>query len=256
VRILVSLAASLFAFAGGIAADLDSQVKNWKPGDEVPHRLLSFPDGNVPPLSLMRTDAYDEAFTVRPYIHKIDNDALLEEIVFDPRSERGAFEAAVVTVIDHKGLVWFSKILAKRDSTRWEHDAFRQILRSPFARTSVAFISKDAMTEANARQALEEIKAKLDKGESWKAAYGSVADAYPDTERRKREPGVPTTLIGYMYSGWVSAFGFDFSSLHITSTVPAALFAAAIRSGKGGRIVSTPSGQYLVYVYELYSPGP
>ena len=168
-------------------------------------------------------------------------------IVYDRRSERSAFEAAVITLINHKGLPWFSKMLAGRDSTRWEHDAFRQMFSLPFARCSAAFISRDAMTNDAARKALEEIKAKLDKGGSWKDAYGSVANAHPDIERRKREPGVPITLVGYMYSGWVSEFGFDFSSLHITSTVPAAVLAEAIHSGKGGNMVSAPTGQFLVF---------
>lgn len=246
--------ALLFVCDARAAGDLDSQIKNWKPGEEVPHALLSFPDGNVPPLSLVQSDAYDDSFTARPYILRIKNDLLLEAIIFDPRSGRGALDAAVVTLIDHKGLSWFAKLVNDQNSTRWELDAFREILNRSFVKCSVAFIAKDAMPEAEAKNALEEIRTKLNKGVPWKDAYGSVADKHPDAKRRKNEPRVPGTSVGYLYSGWVSADGFDFSSLHFTTNVPIAYFADATRSGKGGKIVSAPNGFYLIYAFELYLP--
>ncbi|MGH8042001.1 MAG: hypothetical protein ACREPN_08160 [Rudaea sp.] len=251
------LAMLMLLFIGDVTAagDLHGQIKNWKPGDEVPHALLSFPNGDVPPLSLIHSDAYEGVFTARPYILSIKNDALLEAIIFDPRSERGAFEAAVTTLVDHKGLIRFSKLIANRSSTNWRLDALREILNRSFSQCSVAFIAKDAMAEREAKKALEEIKTQLDKGASWKDAYGSVADKHPEGKRHKNEPRGPGTLVGYMYSGWVSADGFDFSSLHFTANVPTAFFADAIRSGKGGKVVSAPNGFYLIYVFELYLPG-
>jgi hypothetical protein len=251
--ILVGL---MLLFVGDVTAagDLHSQIKDWKSGDEVPHALLSFPDGKVPPLSLVRSDAYEDSFTARPYILSIKNDELLEAIIFDPRSERGAFEAAVVTLVDHKGLVWFAKLIANRSSTNWKLDAFREILNRSFSQCSVAFIAKDAMPDSEAKKALGEIRTQLDKGESWKDAYGSVADKHPDIKHRENKHHVPGTLVGYMYSGWASADGFDFSSLHFTANVPTAFFADAIRSGKGGEVVSAPNGFYLIYVFELYLP--
>ena len=255
-RTCTFLAGLMLIFTGQVTAagDLDSQIKNWKPGEEVPHALLSFPDGNVPPLSLVHSDAYEDVYTARPHILGIKNDELLEAIVFDPRSERGAFEAATVTLVDHKGLVWFAKLVANRSSTSWKLDALREILHRPFSQCSVAFIAKDSMPESEAKKALEEIKVKLDKGASWKDAYGSVADKHPDIKRHENEPRVPGTSVGYMYSGWVSADGFDFSSLHFTTNVPITYFADAIRSGKGGKIVSAANGAYLIYVFELYVP--
>jgi hypothetical protein len=245
--------ASNFEDVRRAAAQLDQEVAHWKRGDEVPHRLLSFPEGDVDPLSIIQSDAFD-AFKVGPYIYSLKNDALLQEIFFDPRSEKGALQAAAVTLIDHKGLPWFSQMLAKRNSTRWEHDAVREILRRPFVETSVAFISKNQMAQADAKRVLEELKGKLEKGESWKDAYGSIADANPDVERRKLEPNVPTTRVTYLFSGWASEFGFDFSQLRMNSNVPASYFADAIRSGKGGRIVSAVDGEYLVYVFDVYKP--
>jgi hypothetical protein len=236
------------------AGDLHKQIKKWKLGDEVPHSLLSFPDGNVPPLSLVHSDAYEDVFTARPYILSIESNELLEAIIFDPRSERGAFEAAVVTLVDHKGLVWFSKFIANQSSTDWKLDTLREVLSKPFVRCSVAFIAKDAMPESEAKKALEEIKAQLDKGASWKDAYGSVADKHPEVKRHKNEPRGLGTLVGYMYSGWVSADGFDFSSLHFAEGVPTTYFAEAIQSGKGGKIAGGPNGLYLIYVFELYLP--
>jgi TonB family protein len=51
-----------------VLKELDHQVKNWKPGDEVPRRLRSFPEGHVPPLSFVNSDAYEDVFTARNLI--------------------------------------------------------------------------------------------------------------------------------------------------------------------------------------------
>lgn len=236
------------------SAEVEKEVRAWKPGQEVPHRLLSWPAGKVDPPERAMCGLAALGISVLPRIYAIDNEKLLEEIVFDPRAESESLHGAVVRLIDLKGLPWFARELFGRDETRWEHGVFRQLLQTSYAKTSVAEIDRDAMPEDEARRALEEIKSRLDKGQVWLTAYGEVSQAHPDLKDRKRDPQSVRVLIGFMYTGWVSAAGFDFSNLQSVQHVPRDVLAQGVRAGKGGTIVQARDGLYLVYVFETYSP--
>lgn len=235
-------------------SEIAQEIRSWVPGQDIPLRLLSYPDGNVAENDPNICGLASDLESVGPLIRAIENDRLLEEIVFDRRSESSTFHAAVIRLVERKGLPWFSDLLSRREATRWELDAFRQMFQIPFANISVAFIKRAAMPDAEARSTLLELKRRLDEGESWSDAYETVADNYPDSERRKLEPEVATTLVGNWFSGWVSSIGFSFNQLQITPYVPAKFFQGAIDAGRGGHIVVNGDGTYLLYVFELVAP--
>lgn len=242
-------------FSSPIAAeDLSVEIESWKPGDEVPHRLLSFPDGHVDANdpNMCGLAAYMES--VRPYVEGIENDALLEELVFDRRSANTTFHSAATQLIQRKGLEWFAERLEAREATRWEHEAFAQMLRSRFAKISVAFIDAMAMPEEEATKALKLLRTRLDAGQPWGEAYRVIADEFPDVERRRREPRVPTTLVTYLFDGWISAHGFDFSQLGNTSNLPLEHLGQVVNAGPGGRLIKTAKGVYLYFVTQVYAP--
>lgn len=238
------------------SAALEKEIAAWKRGDEVPHRLLSFPEGNVDPAFMLQSDAYEDVFTPRWIIHDIHNVDLLKAIFFDRRSEHGALQYAAMALIDLKGLPWFANMLTSEGSTRWEHDALRDILRRSFIKTDIARVCSADMPKDEGQRTMEDLRKRLDAGESWKSAYGAIADAHPDLADRKKDPTSTRTLVGYRYSGWISETGFDISSLQISPYAPTQYLAEAIRSGKGGRIIDGADGVYLIYVYETYSPAP
>ena len=246
--------ALIFAAISGEAADLRKEIEVWRPGQEVPLRLLSYPDGKIEPADPNICGLADYWNSVRPYIDAIESDALLEEIIFDPRSAGTSFQASVTRLIKRRGLPEFSGILENRNPTRWEHHTLRQAFESPFARMSVAFISKDLMNETTAKAALEKLREKVNKGESWGAAYAAIAEENPDIERRKIEPQFETTLVTFLYEGWISDSGFSAEELQFNSNVPRPHLAQAISAGTGGTLISASEGVYLFYVFEIFRP--
>jgi hypothetical protein len=240
-------AADLLATGKG----LDAEIKAWKPGDEVPHRLLSFPTGDVPPRQMCGLAAM--GMSAMPYIEHIDNDALLEELVFDPRSESLSLYAAITRLVDRKGVGWFAHELASRGDARWELSALQVALQAQFSRMEVAYISANAMPRQKAIGVLTSLKGELDGGKSWKDAYAKATDANPDVERRKLEPSVPTTLVGYWFSGWISASGFTFSGLGFNRNLPVEHLKQVV-GAPGGHILESSEGAYLYYVLDSWSP--
>jgi hypothetical protein len=244
----------LLVTSPSFAGSLKDEIKRWRPGSEVPYQLLVYPSGNVtPPSGPMCSFARD---SVWPYIEEIGDDRLLEELVYDGRSESETFAAASIKLIERKGLPWFAAKLESREASRWELQWLRQMLRSPAARISVAFVEKADMPEPRAEAVLSQLKVKLDSGQPWSDAYRTVADANPDIERMRKEPGTQTTLITYAFDGWVSEIGFSYSSLSVTPYVPAAYFEKAITAGAGGHLYKDEGGVYLLYVFDLYSRSP
>ena len=231
---------------------LQEEIKAWKPGDEVPPRLLSFPSGEVPPRGMCGLADY--AFSAAPIIEQIDSDALLVALMFDPRTESASLRPAILRLMQLKGIGWFAKTLVDHPNKRWELDLLQQALQSPFSRIEVAFIGNDRMDRSDARQALESLKAGVDNGEPWKDAYGRVADANPDIERRKREPLAHTTLVTYQFSGWVNTSGFSPSELGINPYVSPAHLETIVGSPRGGQIIESDEGVHLYYVMESWTP--
>jgi len=237
----------------GNGRGLDAEIHAWKAGDEVPHRLLSFPKGDVPPRQMCGLAAY--GMSAMPYISQIENDALLQELVFDPRTESMSLYAAITRLVERKGLSWFAHKLATREDTRWELDALKQGIQVPFSRIEVAYISGKAMPRLQALDVLKGLKGELDRGKAWKDAYGKAADENPDIERRKVEPSVPTTLVGYWFGGWISASGFTFSGLGFNRNLPIAHLKQVVGAPRGGYILEAGEGAYLYYLFESWSPG-
>jgi hypothetical protein len=231
---------------------LDAEIQAWKPGCEVPRRLLSFPTGNVPPRQMCGLAAI--GMSAAPYIERIENDALLEELVFDPRTESMSLYAAITALVEQKGLGWFANKLATRADTRWELDALKQVIRFPFSRIEVAYISANAMQQPKALEVLGGLKSELDSGKAWKDAYGKVSDQNPDVERRKLEPGAPVTLVGYWFGGWISASGYTFSGLGFNRNLPIAHLKRVVGASHGGYILESGEGAYLYYVFESWTP--
>jgi hypothetical protein len=244
----------IFCSSFALAGELDKEIRNWRPGQEVPQRLLSYPDGAVEPRHPECYFGTNEA-AIAGYIGEIENDALLEEIVFDPRSESASFEHALMRLVERKGLKPVARILLTRESTRWEHEALRQLLLVRYANLAVASISTKDMSREKALSALDSLKRALERGQTWKAAYAAVADANPDIERRKREPKVPTTLVRYLFSGWVSEDGYVFSQLGVNAYLPAKYLHRIVNSGKGAQLIEDSDEIYLYYVSDVYEPG-
>ena len=240
--------------SSALADELSNEIRNWKPGEEVPHRLLSYPDGAVEPRDLTCYFSTDDA-AVAGYIDEIENDALLEEIVFDHRSESASFKHALMRLVERKGLKPVARILMTRASTRWEHDALRQLLTVRYANLAVASISTKDMSPEKALAALGLLKRALERGQTWEAAYSAVADANPDIERRKREPEVPTTLVRYLFSGWLSERGYVFSELGVNPYLPTKYLHRVVSSGKGARLIEESDEIYLYYISDVYDPG-
>ena len=248
--LLLGLAFSSSSFSD----DLNDEIRRWRPGEDPPHRLLAYPSGKLPePSEVICSFSID---SVWPYISDIEDERLLEELLFDIRSERETFAAALTKLIESKGLPWLAAKLDTRASSRWELQWLRQMVQSPAARVSVAFVDKADMPESRAESALLKLKQDLDAGLPWSKAYRSIADANPDIERMRKEPGTQTTLITYAFGGWVSSIGFSYSSLFVTPYVPPAHFEMAISAGLGGHIIKDQSGVYLLYVFEVFRGAP
>ena len=245
---------AVLAGSPDLRSEIAQQIRTWVPGQDLPPRLLSYPDGKISENDSNTCGMASDLESVQPLIRAVEDDRLLEEVVFDRRSDSTTFHAAVVRLVERKGLPWFSNVLSRRDATRWELDGFRQMFQTPFANISVAFIKRGVMPDGEARSALLELKRRLDNGEAWSDAYRKVADKYPDNERRELEPEVAATLVGYWFSGWVSSLGFSFNQLQITPYVPAKLFQGAIDSGRGGHLVVNADGTYLLFVLEIMAP--
>jgi hypothetical protein len=235
------------------ADDLSDEIQSWKPGDEVPHRLLSYPDGAVEPQQISYSSTRDAVLAI--YIAEIDNNALLEEIIFDRRSESSSFQHAFTRLVERNGMKFVAERLMTRESTRWEHETLRQLLLVPYVKLTVASISMDDMPREKALRVLGSLKSALDTGESWTVAYPTVADQNPATERDKREFG-DTTVVRYLFDGWVSETGYVFSQLSANPYLPAKHLPRLFSSSKGGVIVEEPDEVYLYYVSDIYDPGP
>lgn len=236
------------------ANDLWTEIKGWKSGQEIPPRLLSYPDGDVPSNDPNFCGFASYMESVRPYIDSLENDALIEAIAFDQRASHTSFHAAATRLVERKGLNWLAKRL-ERDRTRWEHEAFRQMLQSRFAHIAVAFIEVRYMEAPRAESELKKLLSSLDAGMSWKEAYGEFSEQHPNVERRKLQPEVPTTIVTYLYEGWISEIGFDFTELGVAYYFPGEhLNLVRSMGAKSGKIVSSPLGSYLFYAFEVYEP--
>lgn len=235
------------------APGLEAEIAAWKPGNEVPRRLLAFPDGDLP--SARSPDIEASIISVDRFIARIENDSLLEAVVFAPRVESASRYAAAVRLVDHKGIPWFASELARRDVLDWELQVLQQAFDVPYARVQVAFIARNLMTEPMARHALGELKSALVEGETWKDAYGKVADAYPESDRPRSGGAVPRTRVGYWFDGWIAASGFSASSqgFKFDHNLPRAHLGKVIGS-RGIRILSSNDGVYLYNVVETWVP--
>lgn len=237
-----------------VRAQLREEIKNWESGMEVPERLLSYPDGDAKTDEAKFCGFFADQMSVRRFVEQIQSDALLEELAFHPQSASATVNSAVSVLVERQGLGWFARRLKVRGSTRREHETLVEALHSRSARLSVAFIAKDAMPQMQATAALERLSARLEKGQDWRAAYRATAEEFPDVERRKSEPRVPTTLITYLFDGWVSEHGFDFAELSHDSTLQPDHLRQVFAGDVGGRLVPANDGTYLYFVSQLYAP--
>lgn len=253
-RTIFTLLFSIYLCGLAHADNLSKEIKTWKPGREVPHKLLSFPSGKVPKKDDLDCGIGEYLRSVRSYIDRIENDALTEEIVFDSRSDSVSLQAALTRLGERKGLKWVAQKLDERKSLRWEIQTLKQALQSPFSRMEVAFIAKNEMPRTRAMDELSGLKVALDNGVDWKIAYGKAADENPDVERRKREPNVQTTLVGYWFSGWISGAGFSFSTFGLNENLPLQHLKRVVGSARGGYILETEEGVYLYYIFDTWKP--
>jgi hypothetical protein len=237
------------------APGLDAEIAAWKPGSEVPHRLLAFPEGNVRSIEDCGLAAY--ATSVLPFMNRIEDDALLEAVVFDPRVESTSMYAAASRLVDRKGLGWFAHALARNRDVRWELGVLEQALAARYSKMQVAYISHAHMSATKAIAVLGQLRFALMRGESWKEAYAKISDANPDIERRKQEPQVATTLVSYWFDGWIAASGFSASDQGFkrNSNLPAMHLKTVVGS-RGIHILSAADGVYLYNVTDTWTPDP
>ncbi|MBC3928943.1 hypothetical protein [Undibacterium sp. CY21W] len=253
-KIIFTLLFSIYFCGLADADNLSKEIKAWKLGREVPHKLLSFPSGKVSKKDDLDFGIGEYLRSVRSYIDQIENDELTEEIVFDSRSDSASLQAALMRLGERKGLKWVAQKLDERKSLRWEIQTLKQALQSPFSRLEVAFIEKKEMQKTRAVDELTDLKVALDSGVDWKIAYAKTANENPDVERRKREPKVQTTLVGYLFSGWISGTGFSFSTLGLNENLPLQHLKHVVGSSRGGYILETEEGVYLYYIFDTWTP--
>jgi hypothetical protein len=90
---------------------LQKEIQDWREGDAVPSRLLSFPDGHQDHVFDCGLGEYLES--VRIHIDAIDDDALLEALMFSRHSDTASMHHATLRLIERKGLPWVAGKLAE-----------------------------------------------------------------------------------------------------------------------------------------------
>ena len=227
---------------------LKREMDAWVPGDAVPARLLSYPDGDVraPEEFSCGLAAYFES--VRMPVAEVVDTRLLDALLVHPSVSSASLEATILELIDRGGPDHVLAVLADRADLRWELELLRATLEAGSVHLSVANIEADAMPAEDARRALDNLNSRLAAGDGWRTAYRVVADAHPDLEDRRRNPGSFATLVGYEFDGWVGASGLVVSTLR-KSDLPMPRITAAVRSGTGGRIYEDAEGTWLYYVH-------
>lgn len=223
------------------------QTESWKSGETPPPRLLKFPDGKIDELPIcgMRVIGSE----VSDYITQIKNPELLAALLLDYRAQPDTVRAAASQLITLKGTDHVARLLASqtRESARSELAVLAQLLRSPYAAIQVARITKDDMELSAAERALQAMRADLEAGTPWAAAYGATADKNPDLKDRAKDPRGVRTLVCYLYDSVISSTGFDILRYTIASDLLPQHLEAIFRAGRGTHVFKTPEAVYLYH---------
>ena len=253
--VLAILLAASTANSPYVRADqLRDEASSWRSGDEVPSEFLASPNEDGSASRLVDCGVGSVFCPDLQVVKGLRNEALLEELVFEPRVTTRVFRASLRRLVETVGPSGVAAALEKRGATRAEHETLRSLLRAPLAHAHVASIDLSELAEPQALDALRGMALLLASGEGWQVAYAETAEKLPDLERRKLEPQVPTSLLRNEYRGWVSMSGRSLSSLEFHRDIPRAVFAIPFENGDGPKVQVVGSRAYLVWSSEYHVP--
>ncbi|MBA4366008.1 MAG: hypothetical protein C0403_00005 [Desulfobacterium sp.] len=259
-RIFIIFILSICLISSNTFADYDTslikEIKSWSKGDAIPKRLLKFPDGKIDTgfkcgMRVIGSEARD-------YIHEIDNEDLLTELIFDYRSQADTFHAAVSKLISLKGMGYISRLL--RDRRKKDPNAFSrselailiQLLQSTYVSIQVARITNKDMPLNNAESVLRKMSKKLDEGMQWKEAYRHFSEMHPDLRDRAKNPKSIRTLICYLFDSTVSPIGFDILTYSTVNDLPMKHLKELFRVKHGTHVFRDIEGVYLYHITNYY----
>jgi len=256
---IISLLIGSNAFAG-YDSDLIREIESWHNGDDIPVRLLKFPDGKID--TLFVCGLKEIGSDVRDYISKIESIDLLTALIFDQRSKADTFHAAVTRLITLKELDYVSDILRNKrkidpvEFSRPEISVLAQLLQSPYISIQVSRIRNEDMAPEKAEPVLRKMGEKLNQGMKWDDAYRIYAEMYPDLKDRAINPRSIRTLICYLFDGTVSSIGFDIIQYCTVKDLPLEHLHKLFRAKHGTHIYRGVDGVYLYHIIRYYDGMP
>jgi hypothetical protein len=252
------LATLLFSVSASAQLDetLLREIDAWRPGQEPPHRLLSFPRGEVSDFAGCGVRMTGDA--VSDYLSRVDDPRLLSAIMLDWRADDVSVNAAARALIRMVGPAAVAAELRARRASASEEIWFggtlsvlEQLLQSRYLTVRVARIDAGAMAAGEAEKTLLGLKRSLDGGTAWKAAYRAAADAHP----RSSDSACPGTLVAYAFDGVISEAGFDILTDTFIPGIPSEQLREVMKLGTGNHILKGDGAVYLYSVSGVYRGG-
>ncbi len=240
------------AVSPGIRESLVREITAWKKGSPPPPRLLKFPDGETDLIPVCGMRVWGSS--VGDYISGIEDAELLAALIFHHRAQPDCFQAAVRQLVKLEGVGHLADLLAERRKTepsaftKSELAVLTQLLRSAYVAIKVAHIATEDMEPGKAESVLREMRAELEAGNPWPAAYRKFADLNPDVRDRAKNPKSIRTLICYLYDGVVSPSGFDILGYHMAERLPLEHLRELFRVKRGAHIFKADDGVYLYHI--------
>lgn len=231
------------------------EMHSWKAGDRAPLRLLKFPNGDIPEFPMCGLRVVGDS--VEDYLAEVDNPLLLEAVMLDWNAQEDSALAAGRRLIRLEGPAKVRALLSRRRLAAGEAwlggtaATLEQLLQSPYLTLQVARIDYTDMPQAKARLTLNELKAALESGTSWKVAYGAVSQAHP---QRNESASCPGTVVAYAFDGIASEWGFDLLTGTFSPYLRHDHLHRLFDLGAGTHILETNASVYLYHVNAVY-PG-
>ena len=97
---------------------------------------------------------------------------------------------------------------------------------------------------------LKRLKNLLENGAEWTSAYRTVADENPDKNAGWEGP----TLVGLMFSGWLTSQRIEVESQYEATIIPLSHMESVFNLRSGILILEGHDGLYLYWVVEYYAP--
>jgi hypothetical protein len=194
---------------------------------------------------------------VGDYISGINDDDLLQALIFDSQADARCIRAAARRLLELRGIKRVREIMADRrkvkpgDFESTELATLAQLLTSPYVRVRLATLDKKNVSKEAAEKTLTGLKANLDARMSWEKAYEKAADALSDKAGSEREGGSRTFLC-YRYDGLISPTGFDLLDRSISIELPPEHVRKLFDAKIGVHRLDTDERYWLYFVEAVY----